>query len=593
MKEIKRIKAKFEEPENEYTPFPFWFWNGNLEEREIERQIRAFFEKGIRGFIIHPRIGIPKEIEYLSDTFFKYVSFAVELAEKMGMKVILYDEAMYPSGAAHGEVVKKNPDFASKGIKLIASTEFKKNSTHFQKILFAYQVEQDKGNIKKNLKEVPLGSKAENIYYLVHEDSLGTIRGIHFGEDDGEANAPRSADLLDAEACRLFVKLTHDRYYEKLGPHFGKTIIGFFTDEPAILGRNFQRGMLAYNQYVEKKLTQSGVSVKDLVYLFVPEASTIAEEIKRKYNDVVYDLLASSYYRTLSDWCETHQIFLTGHPHESDDIGLLKYFQVPGQDVVWRWIGPENNLGLSGVDATMGKCSSDAARHMGRRRNGNECFGCCGYAGKQWSFSTDDMKWYLDWLFVRGVNTLYLHAFFYSLEGKRIEDRAPDVGMNNLWWDHYEEFVNYMKRMSYMLTDSINQTNVAILAEKDRLPHEGIESFYQQQIEFNYLEDTILFEAKYSVQKNKLLVKNQAYEILIIDRMYPHSEKIKKVLSNFAAAGGQLVFSTPDEDLSVAAEKVRQIYNRPIELISNFSADLRYSHIVKENTAFHVLSNEG
>ena len=34
------------------------------------------------------------------------------------MKIVLYDEGMYPSGSAHGMVVAENPDYASKGITL-------------------------------------------------------------------------------------------------------------------------------------------------------------------------------------------------------------------------------------------------------------------------------------------------------------------------------------------------------------------------------------------------------------------------------------------------------------------------------------------
>lgn len=32
------------------------------------------------------------------------------------MKVMLYDEAMYPSGSCHGQVVQENPEFASLGL---------------------------------------------------------------------------------------------------------------------------------------------------------------------------------------------------------------------------------------------------------------------------------------------------------------------------------------------------------------------------------------------------------------------------------------------------------------------------------------------
>ncbi len=34
-----------------------------------------------------------------------------------------------------------------------------------------------------------------------------------------------------------FIRLTHQRYYDWLEGYFGNTVIGFFTDEPDLLGR--------------------------------------------------------------------------------------------------------------------------------------------------------------------------------------------------------------------------------------------------------------------------------------------------------------------------------------------------------------------
>ena len=111
------LKNSFLNPDNEFTPIPFWFWNDTLDKAEIKRQIMDFYDKGVMGFIIHPRIGIPEDIEYLSDRFMDYVKYAVELAADLGMLVILYDEGMYPSGSAHGMVVDGNPEYASRGLK--------------------------------------------------------------------------------------------------------------------------------------------------------------------------------------------------------------------------------------------------------------------------------------------------------------------------------------------------------------------------------------------------------------------------------------------------------------------------------------------
>ena len=40
-------------PSAEFSPFPFWFLNGNLDEGEIDRQLHDFSEKGINGIVRH------------------------------------------------------------------------------------------------------------------------------------------------------------------------------------------------------------------------------------------------------------------------------------------------------------------------------------------------------------------------------------------------------------------------------------------------------------------------------------------------------------------------------------------------------------
>ena len=112
------LKNAFLNPADEFSPIPFWFWNDELTEEELSRQIHDFHKKGISGFVIHPRKGLPRSIPYLSDRFMHFVRFAVEEAEQLHMHVVLYDEAMYPSGSAHGMVVERNPEYASRCLRM-------------------------------------------------------------------------------------------------------------------------------------------------------------------------------------------------------------------------------------------------------------------------------------------------------------------------------------------------------------------------------------------------------------------------------------------------------------------------------------------
>lgn len=115
---LENLKKEFLQPSEEFTPIPFWFWNDYLTEEELDRQMLAFKEKGVDGFVIHPRLGLPEEIGYLTDTYFHYIRYAVKRASQLHMKVVLYDEAMYPSGSCHGQVVRENPAFASRGLRM-------------------------------------------------------------------------------------------------------------------------------------------------------------------------------------------------------------------------------------------------------------------------------------------------------------------------------------------------------------------------------------------------------------------------------------------------------------------------------------------
>ena len=415
-----------DQPGREYTPFPFWFLNDTLTDAELCRQLEDFAAHGVYGVVLHPRIGLPPEMGYLSDSFFHAIETAVRAAERLGMRVILYDEGMYPSGSACGQVVAANPAYASRGIDLV----------------------QDPEPEDTVLARTPAG-------VLVSRFSRGTIRGIHFGEDDGEPNAPPSADLLNPDAMDLFVHLTHDAYYARLAPWFGRTIIGFFTDEPSVLGRN-PRTPFAWTPGLEDEFTAAGGDLAKLTALFSGEENAST----RLYQKLILDKEGDVYYRRLSAWCAGHGVALVGHPHRSDDIEVERWFQIPGQDLALRWVAPEKQD--AGIDAMMGHCSADAALLMGCRRNANECFGACNRDGNPWQLSGGDIKWYLDWLAVRGVNLFIPHAFYYSIEGPRKQERPPDVGPHSIWWGRYRLWSDYMRRLSALLTDAEVLVQVAL-----------------------------------------------------------------------------------------------------------------------------------
>lgn len=548
-----KLKQNFLQPDAEYTMYPFWFWNDAFTFEEIDRQILDFKAKGVDGFIIHPRIGVPESIPYLSDTFMSFVRHAVETAAREGMHVILYDEAMYPSGSCHGMVVAENPEFASRGLRM----------------------EEGEGTLDKGEKLVTRVTTGGKTYSFIEGFTGGRIRGIHFGEDDGEPGAPMSTDLLNPEAIATYIRLTHERYYEVLSEYFGNTVIAMFTDEPSIRGRDGDSRMKPWTNGFLDYYIENGGSVEDLPHFWLDIDETSLQK-RTRYRRCYTKLLGEVYFKTISEWCENHHIALAGHPGASDEITLLQYFHVPGQDLIFRRVAPENNSAIEGIESVQAKCSSDAARHSGRRRNMNECFACSGQFG-EWSFTADDMKWMTDWLFVRGVNMIVPHAFFYSMRDARKDERPPDVGPNNLWWPYYAQYATYVKRMSYMLTDAVNQARVAVLCGAWALPHESVKPLYTSQIEFNYLDDENLLRC--TVENGSLRIEKQVYTHIFVEDSALLSPAVQKILDEFQKGGG-----------TVSYEKCMA---RPQARLTPHSDMLRVTHFIKDGVRFYLLVNEG
>jgi hypothetical protein len=551
-------------PPREFSLSPFWFWNDDLDEAEILRQIADFEAHGVYGFVIHPRVGLPRSIGWMSERMLHFMRIAVEEAARRDMKVVLYDEGMYPSGSSSGQVVAENPDFACRCLALEDDAD--------GKVLL------EKGaNLVAEI-QTQRGQKLA----IVDRPVASCIRGLHYIGEGSEEDAPPPADLLNPQAMECFVRLVYDRYAEYLGEWFGSTIIGIFTDEPGLLGRceekNVWPGTVGILAHVNRILG----------YDFTPHLPALwfadepdAERFRADYKRALKKRLEETYYAPLSSWCEAHGVALMGHPAEPDDIGAEKYFHIPGQDIVLRYIEPDAPSALEGAQSTQAKCSSSAMLHYGRRRNSNECFGGYGH-----HFTRREMQWIVDWCCVRGVNMLLPHAFYYSVRGPRRDERPPDVGPNSAWWDDYENFAAYCRRLCWLNTDSEHICNVAILGEADRLPWRAAKVLFQNQRDFNYLETRDLMTAE--VNDDGIFLRGMRYEVLILDGDYALSAEEGAVVGRLEQAGRVLAYC---ENASFI-EELDCIAPRDLSLLSP-QPDLRYRHVRKGEWDFYLLCNEG
>jgi len=579
-----------------FSQAPFWFWNDQLSEAEIVRQLDDFQAHGIHAFVIHPRAGLPRRLGWMSAELLGYMRFAIEEAARRTMWVILYDEAMYPSGSSAGQVVAENPSYACRGlVQVDLTTATSGEQFHGVAVVDSGVELTDQQTL---VAEVTRQHDQHRIA-IVDQPIYSTIRGVHFVEDNprrrddhkevGE-NRPLAGDLLNAQAMQCFIRLVYQRYADEFGCHFGKTIRAIFTDEPGLLGRGCPAGI---NPWPGTTGILKHVNAF-LGYDFAPHLPALwddAEPAARQHRDAyaraIRHRLQETYYHPISTWCDTHGVALTGHPARSDDIGMLRHFQIPGQDVVLRYIEPGNASALVGPHSTMAKCASSAMLHLGRRRNLNEFAGAYGH-----HLSFEEYRWLALWLLVRGCNLLTPHAFYYSIRGPRVDERPRDVGPNSPWWNRYSGFSEMTGKLCWLNTDSEHVCTVAILGQDNRLPWEAARICFENQIDFNYIEEHHLC-GDAVVGKNGLRIGSMTYGLLIVEAGFgPTAGAAVETAIAQMDQMGRVIHWSPGEGGQSLLQGITQTARSPVS-VKPACPGLRIRLVRKECRDHLIVFNEG
>jgi hypothetical protein len=577
------LSKDFINPPHEYSIMPFWFWNDTLKDEEIVRQIADFEAHGVYGFVIHPRIGLPENVKWLSAEMIHSMDLAIQEASRRKMYVILYDEGMYPSGSSSGQVVARNPEYAARGLaKIDLRPGETLNLTEGEKLITVI--------------DRPGSARVA----IVDQPSGGSIRGLHYISEGGsqlKEESPPAGDILNPDAVTSFIKLVYDRYAREFGKYFGTTVLGIFTDEPSPLGRGSAPGVLPGNVFLLQQIKQIlGYDITpflaDLWYNDNPDS----KKHRIDYNSAVNICLEENYYKRLGKWCREHGTSLMGHPAGSMDIGAERYFQIPGQDLVWRYVEPGPKA-LEGQNSTVAKCASSAMLHLGLHRNSNELYGAYGH-----NLTYDEMSWLADWCFVRGQNFLIPHAFFYSIRGPRFDERPPDTGPNASWWGKYKEYADACRRLSWLNTDSKQVCDLAILCEATFLPDKSAKICYQHQRDFNYLEIRHLLEDA-KINSKGVHIAGMDYSVIVIDSLSDMPPKAIPLLKKLAR-NGRLIINKSSAYSSLFNGAM--IYQTPVNMIAEIdnkilpdidlgtpSEDIRYRHIVKGSNHYYIVFNEG
>ncbi len=215
---------------------PLWHTNGELSDEIIHEIFEVGQQNGFGGItFLSLTATTPK---YLTDEYFTQYGKSLDLADKLGMKVIFYDDLDYPSGSAGWHLKELFPQSTLKRLDKVewevqGPTKFEQQSPipFSDKVLFGVEGGVLQAAVAMNMDT----NERVNIKSAVSDDGK-----VSWDVPEGAwkvflfvcvADPHGIVDYMSPSAVKDFFSLTYDVFYEKFKSHFGKTITSIFFDD--------------------------------------------------------------------------------------------------------------------------------------------------------------------------------------------------------------------------------------------------------------------------------------------------------------------------------------------------------------------------
>jgi hypothetical protein len=497
-------REEFENPSVRSRMSPFWFWNGDMSEDCIRRQVQQMADAGLGGFFIHGRQGLT--LPYLSDEWFSRVRLAVDLAHERGLEAWLYDECPYPSGIAGGLLTATHPDFRARVLErsdfLVEGEAPCRREFNLGRVVSAWAFPVEQGSPKWEspldlrkyfgvvltrelfwrwpMAHIPYNEKRfmadEGRLVLQWTPPPGQWRVFVAVEVDqrGFKYFDCYFDPLQTGAAQAFIESTHERYAEHLSKYFGNTIPGIFTDETE---------PPSWSSAIEAELGNETAALLPALY-FDEHPQAIA--VRQKFRQCALRLFQERWEKPIVDWCAQHNLIWAAEKPTWRPSQFWNIAQ-PSTDAGHRRIGLAPEPLTTELRANH-RAAMAAAEQCGTEEVRCECFHSLG-----WGATLQDQKWTIDWLAVQGVNRFTPHAFYATSSGLTKHDAAPSFFAENPYWKYFGRLADYTGRLSVALSRGHEVARIAVLHPTASLWCGGEIAKHIRE-EYEWLMNTLLAE---------------------------------------------------------------------------------------------------
>lgn len=608
---------------NDYI-FPF-LWLRDQSEETLRTEMSKIAECGIHSVCVESR----PHPDFGGEGWWHDFDIILDEAKKRDMKIWILDDAHFPTGQANGIIPEKYPKAARKyammqhtdcvgpvpsaslDVCLMMTKQFtwmdfgkkiEKPLIDRQELLSVTAYPVVEGDIlADNMVDLTPFVKDGMLHWDIPA-GVWRICVSFTTYDFGARN--EYINYIDRESVKALLEAIYEPHYQKYSSEFGKTIAGFFSDEPGFynvegfdmndsIGR--KKMALPWCDEMENLMEQTvGAEWKiKMPYLWMESfVKETCARMRYAYMDLVSRLYEKNFSEQLGTWCEEHNVMYIGHVIEDNGeharlgCGTGHYFRamsgqhMAGIDTIGGQILPGNPYASrhgiayvgSGIFNHFGlaKMGASAAQTDPKKKGRLMCeaFGAYG-----WNFGVRNMKWVTDYLLINGVNHLVPHAF--SMADYPDTDCPPHFYArgNNGQFRYFAELMKYANRMCGLFNDGKNVPVAAVLypAENDWMddcmPLElPARELMEHQIDFEIVPEDVFADREYFLTKISdgiLSINGREMKILIIPGTRMIDDRMKEVISELTEKNIPVIFvdEAPETEASYKCIPLKELGN--------------------------------
>ncbi len=578
---MKSLNEVLQGKEKNYI-LPFYWQHGEPEEL-LREGLQKISESGIREACIEAR----PHPDWAGPGWWRDMDILFDEAKKLGMKLWILDDAHFPTGFLNGRIAEfpqARKQFAGRfSIDTIGPAEgasFVVKLDKEEELLAVVAAKRDREDPYRMTEVVDITENVHGnrVYWDVPEGMwcVTVIRTTYNGRDRGT-----HCNLIDRATVRLLLDICYEPHWDHYKDEFGKTLLGFFSDEPQMGNAGGSSGiaqvgnpdmLLSWCAEAEEKLrARWGADLGRKLLACWFDVPGVSPGARYDYMDVITDLFRVNFSEQVGDWCRAHGVQYIGHiiedsgSHARLGHGPGHFFRsmagqdMAGIDVVLQQIRPgledTRFFRIGGQQLYDGKFFHNLLAKMGSslaaidpKKHGMAM--CEIYGAYGWVEGLKLMKWLTDHMLVRGINTYVPHAF--TMKDFPDPDCPPHFYArgNNPQFPYFRYLMQYMNRVSHLINGgkAVPEAGLLYSAEGEWMDREGSQPLEEAalvlnraQIDYRVLPEDYLITC--ACENGRIRVSDdEALKALVVSRRSYIRQPLADWIHKAAAAGIPILY---------------------------------------------------